>query len=282
MTTDDRSHDANAWHADQQQLRMLVDGRAGAVFAASLEAHVIGCDDCRERLNAMSFTEDLEQVWSGIREAVERQRPTPAERLLGVLGLSPESVTLLAAVPALRLGWLLGVAVAVSFAGLASMAAVDLGLTLFLLVAPLVPVAGVAAAFGGDADPSHEAVVATPYSAPRLLALRTAAVLGTSAPVAVVVALALPGPAWLAVAWLTPAAAGVALTLALAPTFGFTAPAVVTGSAWTLLCLAAGRARDPMALVGPVSQALCLALVVLCAVALVSRSRSFDMPRRLS
>jgi hypothetical protein len=280
--TEERTCDAGGWHADDQQLRMLVDGRASAVFAASLEMHVIGCDDCRGRMNTMSYTDELEPIWAGIREAVERPGPTPAERLLGVLGLSPESVQLLTAVPALRLGWLLGVAVAVSFAGLATVAAVDLGLTLFLLVAPLVPVAGVAAAFGGDADPSHEAVVATPYSAPRLLALRTTAVLVTSAPVAVVVALVLPAPAWLALAWLTPAAAGIAITLALAPTFGFTAPAVAAGTTWGLVCLAAGRAQEPMALVGPASQSICLALVVVCGAVLLSRSGSFDMPRRLS
>ena len=42
----------------------------------------------------------------------------------------------------------------------------------------------------------------------RLLLLRTAGVLATSLPLTVLVGLALPGPAWLGVAWLTPAAAG--------------------------------------------------------------------------
>ena len=79
------------------------------------------------------------------------------------------------------------------FAGGAALFAEDNGLTLFLIVAPLIPVAGVAASFGGDADPAHELVTVTPYSSLQLLLLRTFGVLTTSVPVTVLLGLALPG-----------------------------------------------------------------------------------------
>ena len=180
------------------------------------------CDACRNELNRLAFTDSLEETWTAIRDTVEAPSPGFLERLLGRFGVSAETGRLLAAVPSMRGGWLAGVTFSILFAGFASMFGADVGISLFLMVAPLAPVAGVAAAFGGDADPSHELVVTTPYSAGRLLLLRTLAVLATCTPIAMLVGLALPGPAWLMVAWLSPAAAGIAVTLALAPAIGLT------------------------------------------------------------
>ena len=167
--------------------------------------------------------EPVDRAWAAIRAHVEAPRRSVAERLVGWFGVSAESARLLAAVPAFRGAWLLGLLTVTLFAGIAALFAGEYGLSLFLIVAPLAPVAGVAASFGGDADPSHELVTVTPYSATRMLLLRTGGVLATSIPVMVLVGLAMPGPAWLGVAWLTPAAAGVILTLLLAPVFGSTA-----------------------------------------------------------
>ena len=86
----------------------------------------------------------------------------------------------------------------------------------------------------------------TPYSATRLLLLRTGGVLATSIPVMVLVGLAMPGPAWLGVAWLTPAAAGVVLTLLLAPLFGSTPTAATLGACWSLAVVSAARVSDPV------------------------------------
>lgn len=276
------SADSTAWHADEAALRSLVDGTAGPVLAASLESHLMRCEACRARVNALAFTDSLETVWAGIRERVEEPRPSVVERLLVRAGVSRESARLLAAVPAMRGSWLLGVSVAVLFAWVAAGLAADLGVGLFLFVAPLVPVAGVAAGFGGDAEPAHEIVVTTPYSSGRLLLLRTAAVLVTCAPVAVLVGVTLPGPAWLAVAWLTPAAAVVAVTLLLAPVVGVTPAAVGTATTWALVTLDATHARDPLALVGETSQAICLVLVVVSVAVLISQRHVYDLPRRQS
>jgi hypothetical protein len=275
MTTDRAE-----WHADHETLRELVEGDLGPVVAASLEAHLMRCAGCRGQLNAIAFTDSLEQTWTAIRDEVEAPRPSVVERLLRRLGVSAESGRLLAAVPAMRGGWLTGVALALAFAGIAAAFGADLGTTMFLVVAPLAPVAGVAAAFGAEGDPSHEIVVTTPYSATRLLLLRTAAVLATCAPFAMLVGLTLPGPGWLAVAWLSPAAAGIAVTLALAPTVGTTYAATAVGAVWSFLCIAASRSPDPLAVAGPASQLACLCLVAACCAVILARSQSLELPRR--
>lgn len=269
---------ASDWHADEEALRALVDGRIGPVRAVSLESHLMRCETCRGQVNVLAFTDSLEQVWTVIRDEIEAPKPGLVERLMRRIGLSAESGRLLTAVPAMRGGWLLGVIAALVFAGAAAGLAADTGIGLFLLVAPLAPVAGVAAAFGGDADPSHEIVVTTPYSAGRLLLLRTAAVLASSAPVAVLVGWALPAPGWLAVAWLSPAAAAVAVALSVAPAMGLMYSAVSVATVWSVVTITATRVGDPLILVGPVVQTICLTLAVVCAATIVVKYHALDLP----
>ncbi len=213
------------WHLDEATLRAYVDGHPLSVVGASVEAHLVDCPDCRVRLGELMPHQAVDRAWSAIRAHVEAPRRSLPERLIRWFGVSTETARLLVAVPAFRGAWLLGLFMVTLFAGLAALFAGEYGMTLFLIVAPLAPVAGVAASFGGDADPCHELVTVTPYSAVRMLLLRTAGVLATSLPVTLLAGLALPGPAWVGVAWLTPAAAGVALTLLLAPLFGSTVAA---------------------------------------------------------
>ena len=240
------------------------------------------CRECAAALRELLPSEPVERAWNAIRAHVEEPRPAIVERLMTRLGLSTETARLLGAVPAFRGAWLLGLFTVMVFAGFAALFAEDLGLSLFLIVAPLIPVAGVAASFGGDADPAHELVTVTAYSSLRLLLLRTAGVLATSVPVTVLLGLTLPGPAWLAVAWLTAALAGVALTLALAPYLGKSTTAAVIGGTWSMAVLSANRLGDPVEVVEPLMQLL-LAAVALAAVAvLVLRHSSLDLLGRHS
>jgi hypothetical protein len=277
------SIDPRGWHADHDDLERLLDGRAGQVLAASLESHLMACDACSDEMNRLAFADaTLDEVWQSVRRQLEDPAPSLVERALAALARSPETGRLLTAVPAMRAGWLAGVVIAVTFAGLAAVFAEQLGLAVFLLCAPMAPVAGVAAAFGGEADPSSEIVSTTPYSSGRLLTVRTLAVLVTSVPVTLLVGLALPGPTWLAVAWLGPALAGVSATLAAAPVLGFPVAGATVCSLWSLAVGAAMAAREPLALVGPAAQAASLVLVAGCACVLAWRSQVFDLPRRLS
>lgn len=265
------------WHLDTSVLESYAAGRSTPVGGASVEAHLMECRECGALLRELMPREPLDRAWRAIRAHVEEPRAGVLERVLAALRMSSESARLLAAVPAFQGAWLLGVFTVLLFAGGASLMADDLGLALFLIVAPLIPVAGVAAAFGGDADPAHELVTVTAYSSMRLLLLRTAGVLMTSVPVSVLLGLALPGPAWLAVAWLTPAAAGIALTLALSTYVDTSVTAAVIGVVWSSAVLSASRLGDPVEVVEPLMQ-LVLAAVALVAVAVVVlRSPSLDL-----
>jgi hypothetical protein len=113
----------------------------------------------------------------------------PARRLLGRCGIPDYLIDLVAATPALRTSWLLSVAgVLVMVAGEA--AAVRYGwifgyrnpaiLVPFLLVAPLLVLAGVAAAFLPAFDPAHRLAVAAPFSGVRLLLARTVSALSAA------------------------------------------------------------------------------------------------------
>jgi hypothetical protein len=244
--------------------------------AASTEAHLVECAACRESFGPLMAAEPLDRAWDGIRATIEAPRRSALERVLGRLGMSGESARLLVAVPAFRGAWLLGMLVVTLFAGLAALFSGERGLALFLLVAPLAPVAGVAASFGGDADPAHELVTVTPHSALRLLLLRTAGVLVTSVPATILLGLTLPGPAWLGVAWLTPAVAGVTVTLAFAPSIGATPAAVVFGVFWTFAVAAATRVHDPLEVVEPAMQIALGALALASVAILLVRSQSYD------
>ena len=270
------------WHLDEATLGAYAGGQPLTVVGASVEAHLVDCPSCRSRLGEVMSHEVVDQAWHAIRAHVEAPRHGLGERLIRRLGVSTEAARLLVAVPAFRGAWLLGLFVVTIFAGLAALFAGDYGLTLFLIVAPLAPVAGVAASFGGDADPCHELVTVTPHSALRLLLLRTAGVLATSLPVTLVAGLALPGPAWVGVAWLTPAAAGVTLTLLLAPAFGPTVPAATMAACWSTAVVVAFRLSDPIEVVEPVMQLVFAVLTLVAVAAILIRQPSFERLGRQS
>jgi hypothetical protein len=265
---------ARPWHSDESTLAAFVDGTVDPVLGASVETHLMTCADCRGTVARLSSAELLDDVWARVRDEVERPAPALVERLLLRLGVSEGTARLLAAVPALRGAWLIGVVSATLFALLANEASQLIGTAAFLVIAPLAPLLGVSVSFSGDGDPSSELVLTTPYSTLRLLLLRTCGVVASAVPVAIVVGLALPGPSWLSVAWLSPAAAAVLLTLALGPHLGHTASAAVVGASWTLAVATAVRTDSLSELVEPAVQLTCLALAVASACSVLIHYRA--------
>jgi hypothetical protein len=163
-------------------------------------------------------------------------RSTPVEdglleRGLVRLGVPDHVARLLASTPSLRLSWLAAAAVAIGFSAWAANAGAD-GRLVFLAVAPVLPVAGVAAAYGPWADPSHELATATPFSGLRLLLLRTLAVLMVTTIVTAIGGALVPAGEISAFAWALPALALTFASLALATVV---APHVA-GVAVGLLC----------------------------------------------
>jgi signal transduction histidine kinase len=170
---------------------------------------------------------------------------------------------LLASTPSLRLSWIAAAAIAAGFSAWAANVGTD-GHLVFLLVAPVLPVAGVAAAYGPWADPSHELATTTPFSGLRLLLLRSLAVLVATTALTAVAGALVPASEVSSFAWVLPALALTVASLALST---FVAPHVAASgvvAAWTAIVIAAEvRAAEPFAAFrGPAHTAFSIVVIV--------------------
>ena len=237
------------WHADTALLTQYASGELDAARAYSLEAHLLACDVCRSGVGELSDRAQLDRMWAEVTEAVDAPKPGIVERGLVRLGVRDHVVRLLAATPSLRLSWLGAEVLALGFAVIAANSAItergrSLGTFLFLVVAALLPVGGVAAAYGPGLDPTYEVSLASPMRSFGLLMTRAAAVLETSTVLAGVAALALPGMGWTTVAWLLPSLGLTLASLALATRLR---PLVAAGSvtvAWAAVSMIATHASN--------------------------------------
>lgn len=270
-----------SWHAAPDLLGAYARGEADHAHASSLEAHVMECAACREALAALTDHERLERVWGEIQSTVDAPRRGPLEFLLVRLGVSDGTARLLAATPSLSASWLLAIALSLGFASLAAQQG-PRGLLVFLVVAALLPLAGVAAAYGPGIDPTHEVGVVAPMSSFHLVLVRAAAVLTSTAALAGLAALALPQVGWTAAAWLVPSLALTVLSLALAT---YVAPLVAAGSValgWTaIVALTARLADDRLVAFGPRAQISLLILLAAAALVVARRRDSFDLGSHL-
>ncbi len=268
------------WHVDDDALRAWVDGTAGQLVSASVEQHLLTCERCRDTVTAMVGADELD-TWDGVLAAVEVPAVGPVERLLIRLGVSGPDAKVLSSAPALHAAWVSGLVVVIAFVTVAATFADVGGLLLFLLVAPLVPVVGVAASYGPGYDPSYEVALVSPYATVRMVLLRAAAVLLTSVPLVVLAGLPLPGAAWIAVAWLLPAAGFIAVVLTAGiwvdPMYGATVVAV----GWVGNVLLSARHGDPLAVFAPVAMALYAGVLVVAVLVLLHRLLSATPSWRL-
>jgi hypothetical protein len=264
----------STWHAPPDDLRRYADGSADVATAASVEAHVIRCGACAAALSPGA--ERLDALWAGVVDRLDRPRRTFVERLLLALHVGESDARLLAATPSLQASWLLALVVvlvvAVAVSGSANAASP------LVLLAPLLPVAGVAAAYGPQFDPAYEVSVAAPYSAVRLLLLRASAVLVTSCVLAGGAALLRPDAA-LTAAWLLPALGLTVTTLALSTWWDPILAGTTVAIGWVAVMFELARDHD-LAEVGTAGMQLaCLALTVAGVLVLVRRYRTFDLGR---
>jgi signal transduction histidine kinase len=146
--------------------------------------------------------------------AVDRRRPGGVEGILLHLRVPEHVARLLAATPSLRWSWLSAGAIAVGFVAWAANAGGQ-GLLVFMVLAPLLPVGGVAAAYGPWMDPMQDLTRAAPTSTFTLVLIRSGAVLATTVAITGVAAALLPGADWTAVAWVLPALTLTLTSLAL-------------------------------------------------------------------
>ncbi len=215
-------------------------------------------------------------------------------RLLIRCGIPGHLLDLVATTPSLRRSWLLSVlgvlavvageAAAVKYGwssggGRPALAGHPnpAGLAPYLLVAPLLVLAGVAAAFLPAFDPAHQLAVAAPFSGVRLLLVRTVCALTAALVLVVSAAFVVPGPGWLPVALLLPSLALCTLTLAAATIVDARAAAVTAAVLWALPALLLAVADVPLKLVQPGAQFTCAAVLCISAVVLYLRHDRFEM-----
>ncbi|MEU2158512.1 zf-HC2 domain-containing protein [Streptomyces sp. NPDC019396] len=214
----------------------------------ALEAHMETCGPCRDRLSAAvtagapAVAALVDTVWSGLEPGLAASIPVPYRRkwparLTG--WLTPSMVPWLAMTMTVTL-----VALLLDLVGTGPEEA-----PLVLLLAPVLPVLGVAASWSRGLDPAYELTAATPRAGLYLVLRRTASVLCVVLP-------ALFAGGWAtgvtAAQWLLPCLALTSATLAVGSVVGVTRAAVGLVAAWAALVVAPTLATSPAVLaLGP-------------------------------
>ncbi|MFJ8434670.1 zf-HC2 domain-containing protein [Kitasatospora sp. NPDC094019] len=247
-------------HPSDRLLASYVDD--GTPLAAdelwAVEAHLETCPACRDRLSAAVGTGTptvaalTAAVWSELEPRLAVAAPAPPRRLAARLA----TWTTPAMAP--WLGMVLLVTVVALLLDRVNPEPGPDRVSLLLVLAPVLPVGGVAAAWSRGLDPAYELTAATPRAGLPLLLRRTAAVLAVVLP-----ALLLGGWATgvTAAQWLLPCLAFTSTTLALGALVGVTRAAAAVAAGWLALVVAptvaAGRTAavlgaDGLPLWGPV------------------------------
>jgi hypothetical protein len=268
-------------------------GTVQAVAVWSVEAHLARCAPCRAALSAQIDTERLARNRSVLLARAAIGDGGRVRRVLGRCGLPDHVLGLLTATPSLRRSWLLSVigvlavvageaaAVRYAWAGIGGhpvlAGQVDPAVLVpFLLVGPLLVLAGVAAAFLPVFDPACQLAVAAPFSGFTLLLVRSLSALAAALVPVAAAGFFLPGPGWLPAALLLPSLALAVFALAAATVIGPRAAAVTAGILWAVPALLLAVAHVPLLIVQPDAQIACAAAACACGVVLLVRRDRFE------
>jgi hypothetical protein len=270
------------WHLDEELARRYAENRVPGVLTTSVEQHLVTCPACRALLRPAVPDERRAALWAEVLERVEAPPVGRLERLLRRAGLDEPTARLVAITPLLRTAWLAGTVLVLALALLAAGTGAQ-AVALFLVLAPVLPVAGVALIFGPGADPAHEIVAGTPYSPLRLLAVRTLVVVSTTFLPAGVAAVFLPVQLGLALAWLLPALALTVGTLALSTRIAPHVAASGLAIAWVSTVMYGLARHDPYLAAAPAVQLACLVGLGLAGTVLLVRSHDLaEILRRIA
>ncbi len=219
----------------------------------SVEVHLETCADCRARLAGAAVPASallLDRVAAALDEALDTE-PAPAR------ASRPWS--------AVRFRWFAGTVVpwlVMTFAVLGVALLLDSASSawpsLVLLLAPLAPLPGVAAAWSRRTDPAWELIAGTPAAGPVMLLRRTAAVLTVVIPVLALAGvvsgnlLGTNGPTVSLALTLLPSLACTAATIALGGRIGIPRAASAIGAAWAAVVIAPSLATQNLSVaLGP-------------------------------
>lgn len=219
----------------------------------------------------------LDANWRAITIELDVPRATRPERLLRRVGLPSHVTRLVGATPALRRAWFLALA-GVVLVGLAATdaSAPRQSVLVLLLLAPLVPVLGVALAYGPNADPSYEMQLATPMRGLRLVAIRSVVVISISAVVVTGLALVDEIARPYAAAWLLPALAVTGTSLMLMTWVGPRRASTIAAVVWIVGVLVAEQAGGALAAFTAGGQITASVVVAVSVGVSIRRRSSFD------
>ena len=268
------------WHIEPSLLDRYTASRVPASAAASIEAHLLGCAECRGALGRVADADRLATIWDAVVDQLDNPRATPIEWILLRLGVGDDTARLVASAPSLTVSWLTSVALALGFALVAADSG-PAGALIFLALAPILPVAGVAAAYGREADPTYDLGLAAPYSTFRLLLLRSSAVLVSTLLLAGLAALLLPVAPWVASAWLLPSLALTGATLAASTRMDATWAAGGVVVSWLAAVFSTYRSSGtPYAAFGMTGQLLCVGVLLLSLAVVAARHHNSPLDLR--
>ncbi len=232
------------WHIDAPVWDAYASGRLEPAAEMSVEAHLVGCPDCRSSARSQVPTGTADVVWSGVRATISAPAPSLPQRAMQRLGVAPDDAVVVSAADAFVLPWAVAVGFAVASAcivGLAGLGPASRDAA-FLALAPLVPMLAVVTSY--DAlDPLRALMATTPYSKLRLALLRTAAVLTVALPTTMAIGLVVPDMDHLVLAWLAPSLGLTLAALVLLTWFEAWVTGALVGSAWVTV-VALLRAGD--------------------------------------
>jgi hypothetical protein len=253
------------WHADDALLSAYAQGQLDRARAASVEQHLAGCSHCRSGIAPHADPALLARAWADVVDVLDQPRQSLFERALITLGLSAAAARLATGASAARRAWVVGCVLVAAFALIAKYT--DGRITIwFLTVAPLVPLTGIAMAYGPGAFPMYDVVSAAPYPRLRLGLLRCLPVLPMTALLLLVSGLVLPATAQAAL-WLLPGLALAVLGLAAERLVGARTSIAGLAGLWISTVTAARVSTGSvLSVFSPIVQVLSL-VIVLAAVA---------------
>ncbi|MEU6776331.1 zf-HC2 domain-containing protein [Streptomyces sp. NPDC046759] len=268
------------WHVAEDDLRAYARGDLAPPLLWSADTHLAACARCRAVLAEGWDTGALDAAWERLDAELDAPRPGLCERLLVRLGVADHTARLLAATPLLRRSWLTAVTLLLVMSVLTAHGSHSD--KLFLALAPMLPLAGVALSYGPALDPTYEMAVVSPVHGFRLLMIRTTAVLAAALGLSGLATLALPGVGLGALGWLLPGLALTATGLALTPRLGPVLAPSAVGGAWAALLLAAQAHQGGAGELVPFTaagQAVAAGVAVLAAGLLFTVRDRFDQSR---
>ncbi|GLW70148.1 hypothetical protein Kpho02_24470 [Kitasatospora phosalacinea] len=260
-------------HVSASRIEGYARGALRAELFVEVEDHLGQCLHCRTVLASIASRSRTDAGWRQLSERLDAPSRSRLEGLFVTVGVPEHLARLAMATPVLRRSWLAAAVTALLFALLAARLSPAVSATVLLLVAPLVPVTGVALSYGPAADPMYELGLVMPVSSLRLVLLRSATVLLTSAVLGAVAALAMPVQGLALFGWLAPSLAVVTLALALSAYLEAGIAAGVAGAVWVASVAWAGWGSTTRSalLTGP-AQAACV-LVASVGAGLVAAQR---------